>query len=87
MLGTIYSDTVPVGPRLTRITFSLDTWSPGENFLERGRDGKREEEWVWYCGKGHSVGRDGGRDVTVREFCALLYRECGVCRGEEAVEG
>ncbi|RAR09016.1 hypothetical protein DDE82_001925 [Stemphylium lycopersici] len=83
MLGTRDSDTVPVGPRLTRITFSLDTWSPGENFLER-----EGEEWEWFCGRGHNVGRHGGRDTTVREFCALLYRECEVCRGEEeALEG
>lgn len=66
------------GPRLDRITFSLDTWSPGENYL--ARDGGNGGAWTWYCMEGHGVGLDGGADVTVREFCAKLYRQCRVCR-------
>ncbi|KAF1830431.1 hypothetical protein BDW02DRAFT_573019 [Decorospora gaudefroyi] len=81
LLGTDLSDTVPVGPRLSKITFSLDTWSPGENYLERDEQGGGE--WVWYCMKGHAVGSDIGAQMTVREFCASLYRECKVCRGDE----
>jgi hypothetical protein len=74
------SGSVSAGPRLNRITFSLDTWSPGENFLMR--DEKNRGEWTWYCMKGHSVGLDCGEDMTVREFCAKLYQECRVCRPE-----
>ncbi|KAF2849224.1 hypothetical protein T440DRAFT_469638 [Plenodomus tracheiphilus IPT5] len=83
-MGTELSDTTPKGPKLTRITFSLDTWSPGENYLER--DEKNEGRWTWYCMQGHEVGLDIGPHMTVREFCAQLYRECGICResGEDA---
>ncbi|KAF2194771.1 hypothetical protein K469DRAFT_706250 [Zopfia rhizophila CBS 207.26] len=64
------------GPKLNRITFSLDTWSPGENYLERDRQGR----WGWWCGEGHWVCADGEAGLTVREFCARLYAECRVCR-------
>ncbi|EOA85435.1 uncharacterized protein SETTUDRAFT_90043 [Exserohilum turcica Et28A] len=75
LLGTDLSDTVPRGPQLTQITFSLDTWSPGENHLRRhAKDG-----WFWFCNKGHRVVSDGGADMTVREFCAKLYMECSIC--------
>ncbi|KAF2828078.1 hypothetical protein CC86DRAFT_369223 [Ophiobolus disseminans] len=69
------------GPKLDKITFSLDTWSPGENHM--ARDKKSKGVWTWYCPKGHSVGLDGGEDVTVREFCGMLYRNCRVCRPNE----
>jgi hypothetical protein len=82
LLGTEHSDTTPVGPQLTKITFSLDTWSPGENWL--GRDG--QGRWMWYCMKDHPVGLDIGPEMTVREFCGSLYRECGICRVEEGLE-
>jgi hypothetical protein len=81
LLGTDMSDTVPKGPQLSQINFSLDTWSPGENFLKR-----EGESWIWYCGKGHVVASDFGHDMTVREFCAKLYKECRICwvdRGED----
>jgi hypothetical protein len=70
----------PKGPRLQKLTFSLDTWSPGENYL--ARDDANEGAWTWYCMKGHSVAVDGPGDVTVREFCGRLYQECRVCRPE-----
>jgi hypothetical protein len=74
------SDTASVGSRLTKITFSLDTWSPGENYLQR--DKGNEGVWTWWCMRGHSVGLDCGEDMTVREFCGKLYQECRVCRPE-----
>jgi hypothetical protein len=80
IMGTEASDTVPIGPRLNRITFSLDTWSPGENYLER--DAGCEGKWAWYCMEGHNVGLDIGPEMTVREFCGKLYQECKVCRPE-----
>lgn len=84
-IGTCSSD-CPTGPLLNKITFSLDTWSPGENYLER--DAANKGAWTWYCLKGHSVGLDGGPDQTVREFCGMLYRECRTCRPvEEGEEG
>lgn len=70
----------PTGPKLNRITFSLDTWSPGENYLER--DAQSDGQWAWWCTKGHCIGPDGGAEVTVREFCAKLYMECRTCRPE-----
>ncbi|KAH7066775.1 hypothetical protein BKA63DRAFT_127567 [Paraphoma chrysanthemicola] len=79
-MGTVLADTSPVGPRLNRIKFSLDTWSPGENYLER--DECKGGAWTWYCMKGHAVGVDGAGDVTVREFCGMLYQVCGACRPE-----
>jgi hypothetical protein len=79
-MGTEQSDTGAVGPEITRITFSLDTWSPGENYLARDQEGKGA--WTWYCMKGHDVGVDGGPEMTVREFCGKLYQGCRVCRPE-----
>jgi hypothetical protein len=79
-MGTSTSDTGKVGPELTRITFSLDTWSPGENYL--ARDVGSKGEWTWYCMEGHDVGVDGGPDMTVREFCGMLYQGCRICRPE-----
>lgn len=74
------SSTTPPGPKLNRITFSLDMWSPGENYLER--DPENKEQWAWWCMKGHCVGPDTGAELTVREFCAKLYVECRTCRPE-----
>lgn len=79
-IGTELSD-VPCGPMLDKITFSLDTWSPGENYLQR--DGENKGAWTWYCMEGHSVGLDGGCEQTVREFCGMLYRECRTCQPAE----
>jgi hypothetical protein len=77
-----FAGDVPKGPRLTRITFSLDTWSPGENCLRReGEEGK----WMWCCMQGHRVCGDGGVDMTIREFCGKLFQECGVCKPEVMV--
>ncbi|KAG9191483.1 hypothetical protein G6011_10217 [Alternaria panax] len=81
LLGTEFSDTVPRGPQLTQITFSLDTWSPGENYLKR--DVKGDGGWMWYCMKNHPVGADVGAEMTVREFCGKLYQECSICRADE----
>ncbi|KAA8621025.1 hypothetical protein A1F94_013501 [Pyrenophora tritici-repentis] len=84
MLGTEASDTVPIGPQLTRITFSLDTWSPGENYVARSES--EGGKWMWCCNKDHPVGLDIGPEITVREFCAKLYQECRVCRIENGEE-
>lgn len=65
-------------PKLSKICFSLDTWSPGENYV--ARDEKNGGVWTWYCMKGHAVGVDGGEEMTVREFCGKLYQECRICR-------
>lgn len=83
-MGTELSDTTPVGPKLTRITFSLDTWSPGENYLQR--DENNGGMWTWYCMHGHEVELDTGPHMTVREFAGRLYQECRICRvgGEDA---
>lgn len=82
-IGTSLSDHA-TGPSLDKITFSLDTWSPGENYLER--DETNKGAWTWYCMKGHGVGLDGGPEQTVREFCGMLYRECRTCRPAEEGE-
>ncbi|KAJ8110074.1 hypothetical protein OPT61_g6977 [Boeremia exigua] len=82
-IGTSLSDH-PVGPTMNKITFSLDTWSPGENYLER--DEANKGAWTWYCMKGHAVELDGGPEQTVREFCGMLYRECTTCRPAEEGE-
>ncbi|KAF2995271.1 hypothetical protein E8E13_004143 [Curvularia kusanoi] len=82
-IGTSLSDH-PTGPKLNKITFSLDTWSPGENYLERDQSNKGA--WSWYCMEGHSVGLDGGSEQTVRDFCGMLYRECRTCRPAEEDE-
>ncbi|KAF1952244.1 hypothetical protein CC80DRAFT_423187 [Byssothecium circinans] len=76
-MGTATADEEPAGPKLNRITFSLDSWSPGENYLER--DAENGGRWAWWCMKGHCTGVDGA-DVTVREFCSALYNECRECR-------
>ncbi|KAF1844172.1 uncharacterized protein K460DRAFT_287877 [Cucurbitaria berberidis CBS 394.84] len=78
-MGTSASNTSPTGPKLNRITFSLDTWSPGENYLARHGD---EDKWTWFCMQGHGVGLDIGPEMTVREFCGKLYQECRICRPE-----
>lgn len=75
-IGTALAD-CPTGPKLDKITFSLDTWSPGENYLKR--DETNKGAWSWYCLEGHNVGLDGGPEQTVREFCGMLYRECATC--------
>lgn len=79
-VGTELSDCKD-GPQLDRVTFSLDTWSPGENYLQRDKGNRGV--WTWYCMEGHSVGVDGGCEQTVREFCGMLYRECKICRPVE----
>jgi hypothetical protein len=82
-IGTSQSD-CPTGPTLDKITFSLDSWSPGENYLER--DEANKGTWTWYCMKGHCVGLDGGSEQTVREFCEMLYHKCRTCRPAEEGE-
>lgn len=79
-MGTDQSDTLPIGPQLTKISFSLDTWSPGENYIQR--DPQNKNQWTWYCMQNHPVGLDIGPDMTVREFCGKLYQECRDCRTE-----
>lgn len=79
-MGTQNSDIGAVGPQLDRMTFSLDSWSPGENYM--ARDKANKGAWTWYCVKGHNVGVDGVGDVTVREFCGKLYQDCRICRPE-----
>lgn len=83
-MGTEQSDTVPVGPKLNRISFSLDTWSPGENYIQR--DPQNKNQWTWYCMQNHAVGLDIGPEMTVREFCGKLYQECRECRTESENE-
>jgi hypothetical protein len=85
LLGTELSDTVPRGPQLTQITFSLDTWSPGENYLKR--DEASGGQWMWYCMKNHLVDTDVGAEMTVREFCGKLYQECSICRVDDEEDG
>lgn len=68
----------PTGPKLNRITFGLDSPSPGENHL--ARDQENDGQWGWWCTKGHYIGPDGGADMPVREFCAKLFMECRTCR-------
>ncbi|KAJ4410133.1 hypothetical protein N0V91_002142 [Didymella pomorum] len=82
-IGTQLSDCTQ-GPKLDQIRFSLDTWSPGENYLKR--DEGNEGGWTWFCLEGHAVGFDGGMEQTVREFCGMLYRECRTCRPAEEGE-
>jgi len=79
-MGTATESEGPTGPKLNRITFSLDTWSPGENLLERDAD--NGNQWMWKCLHNHCVAPDGPGEVAVREFCARLYMECPTCRPE-----
>lgn len=67
------------GPKFNRITFSLDMWSPGENYLMR--DPANNNQWAWWCLKGHCVGQVGS-ELTVRQFCSWLY-DCPTCYSEE----
>jgi hypothetical protein len=67
------------GPQFDRITFSLDMWSPGENYLMR--DPCNSNQWAWWCLKGHCVGQVGA-ELTVRQFCSWLY-DCPTCYSEE----
>lgn len=69
----------PSGPKFNRITFSLDMWSPGENYLMR--DPANNNEWAWWCLQGHCVGQVGA-ELTVRQFCSWLY-DCPTCNPEE----
>ena len=74
--------------RLREIRFSLDIykWSPGENHLRREASAPDEtgepRPWSWYCANDHLVGTEASSEVTVRQFCALIYQECYVCRPE-----
>ena len=77
-MGTATESAGPCGPKLNRITFSLDLWSPGENVLER--DAANGDQWMWKCLHNHCVAADGPGEVSVREFCARLYMECPTCR-------
>ncbi|OCK80227.1 hypothetical protein K432DRAFT_382408 [Lepidopterella palustris CBS 459.81] len=61
-------------PCFQRITFSLDTWSPGENLLARNKEG----QWEWRCRENHFVATDAGQ-YLIREFCSALYAECQDC--------
>jgi hypothetical protein len=76
------SSSEPIGPKLSKISFSLDQRSPGENHLARNSEGK----WTWYCPCGHVVDASGNEDMTIREFCARLY-DCTICRPEEEEDG
>lgn len=67
------------GPKFDRITFSLDMWSPGENYLKR--DTANNNQWAWWCLQGHCVGQVGP-ELTVRQFCSWLY-DCPTCHPEE----
>lgn len=73
------SSAAPSGPHFNRITFSLDMWSPGENYLMR--DPSHNNQWAWWCLKGHCVGQVG-TELTVRQFCSWLY-DCPTCYSEE----
>lgn len=68
-----------LGPKFNRITFSLDMWSPGENYLMR--DPSNNNQWAWWCLQGHCVGQVGP-ELTVRQFCSWLY-DCPTCHPEE----
>ncbi|KAF2120214.1 hypothetical protein BDV96DRAFT_466564, partial [Lophiotrema nucula] len=72
-----------LGPKLHRITFSLDTWSPGENYLERDQE---TGQWRWLCMKNHAISADPEAEMPVREFCRRLYEECRVCSPESEGE-
>ena len=65
------------------ITFSLDSWSPGENHLARNKDGC----WEWRCSTDHFVAIDPGQwqATNIREFCSMLYGECQACKGLEQI--
>lgn len=69
------------GAQFSRIIFSLDQWSPGENYLKRDPD---SGEWSWWCLKGHCVAPVGA-ELTVRQFCGRLY-ECDICHPEDEEE-
>jgi len=49
--------------------------SVGEGDKEGGDPG-----WTWRCSEGHRVGGDGEGEMPIRQFCAMLYRDCEVCR-------
>jgi len=84
-MGSSVSDvSAPTGPKFNRITFALDMWSPGENYLQRNPE--NSEEWAWWCTNDHFIGPDGGPEVTVRDFCGMLYQQCPTCRPELADE-
>ncbi|KAF2202481.1 hypothetical protein GQ43DRAFT_455067 [Delitschia confertaspora ATCC 74209] len=69
-----------IGSKFNKITFSLDTWSPGENFLQRDDQGR----WGWYCpDKSHWISAGGDENLTIREFCAKIYYECMTCIRED----
>jgi len=81
------------GPRFGKMMFTLDTWSPGENYLLRttmdadsavSDDTRDVEEWCWYCPLNHLVTADGDEDMTVRQFCGKLYAACEICKSEHS---
>ncbi|KAF1965442.1 hypothetical protein BU23DRAFT_561099 [Bimuria novae-zelandiae CBS 107.79] len=71
-----------VGPKFNRITFCLDTFSPGENYLMR--DPANSDQWAWWCLEGHCVAQVGV-DLTVRQFCSGVYG-CPTCDAGENEE-
>ncbi|KAL5412990.1 hypothetical protein PMIN06_004460 [Paraphaeosphaeria minitans] len=73
------SHSAPSGPQFSLITLALDMWSPGENYLMR--DPANNNQWAWWCLKGHCVGRVG-TEHPVRQFCSWLY-DCPTCSPEE----
>ncbi|OAG01979.1 uncharacterized protein CC84DRAFT_1220349 [Paraphaeosphaeria sporulosa] len=73
------SNSAPSGPQFSRITLALDMWSPGENYLMR--DPANNNQWAWWCLRGHCVGQVG-TEHPVRQFCSWLY-DCPTCSPEE----
>lgn len=66
------------GPKFNRVSFSLDIWSPGENYLMRD---PATNQWAWWCLKGHCAGQIGP-ELTVQQFATWLYK-CPTCDPEE----
>ncbi|KAK3082080.1 hypothetical protein LTS18_005066 [Coniosporium uncinatum] len=50
--------------------------SSEEEEVEHGGD----KGWTWRCSEGHRVGGDVEGEMPIRQFCAMLYRDCEVCR-------
>ncbi|KAF1986321.1 hypothetical protein K402DRAFT_404412 [Aulographum hederae CBS 113979] len=80
---------------LDSIRFELDGWTPGENYLARrtatGKNGQdtrnsEETEWEWRCPTAHhSIGAVGPGQMPIRQFCAMLYRDCETCAADAGV--
>ncbi|KAF2143310.1 uncharacterized protein K452DRAFT_286141 [Aplosporella prunicola CBS 121167] len=63
-------------PRFHRITFGIESWSLGENHLQRDGEGR----WRWECPGQHTAVDDAQGWQPIREFCAALYLECRQCQ-------